>query len=147
MSAAGAARANIFRRFWNSETGPKTIHFWAPFMKWALVIAGANEMNRPVEKVSGTQQLSLFATGAIWTRWSMVIKPKNMLLASVNFFLAAVSLVQIGRIYNWRVNTLGDNSIDAFKYMLDIGSKPKEISSESSATATSVTSTTSESSK
>lgn len=146
MSAAGAARANIFKRFWNSETGPKTIHFWAPFMKWALVVAGANEMNRPVEKVSATQQLSLFATGAIWTRWSMVIKPKNILLASVNFFLATVSIIQIGRIYNWRVNTFGDSSIDAFKYMLDLNTKPKEILTEASTTSTPAT-TTSESSK
>lgn len=126
-AAAGAARANMFKRFWNSETGPKTIHFWAPFMKWALVIAGANEMNRPVEKVSAIQQLSLFATGAIWTRWSLVIKPKNILLASVNFFLGAVSIVQIGRIYDWRVNALGNTPTEAFKYMLDLDKKQKVI--------------------
>jgi hypothetical protein len=117
MSAAGT---NAFRRFLNSETGPKTIHFWAPFMKWALVIAGANEMTRPVENVSALQQLSLFATGAIWTRWSLIIKPKNYLLASVNFFLGSVSIVQIARIANWRINTIGDTPTQAFKYMLDI---------------------------
>lgn len=102
--ATGAAGANMFKRFLNSETGPKTIHFWAPCMKWMLVLAGANEMTRPVEKVSATQQLSLFATGAIWTRWSMVIIPKNYLLASVNFFLGGVSIVQLIRIANWRIN-------------------------------------------
>lgn len=117
---SGAAAGGAFRRFLNSETGPRTIHFWAPCMKWALVIAGANEMTRPVEKVSATQQLSLFATGAIWTRWALIIKPKNYLLASVNFFLGAVSIVQIGRIFNWRVNTLGDSPTNAIRYMLDM---------------------------
>lgn len=120
MSAAGA-----FRRFINSETGPKTVHFWAPMMKWGLVIAGVSEMARPVEKVSATQQLSLFATGAIWTRWAMVIKPKNYLLASVNFFLGAVSIGQIIRIYSWRTGVMGDSFSDALKYMLDIKDEKK----------------------
>lgn len=84
-------------------------------------MAGANEMTRPVEKVSATQQLSLFATGAIWTRWSMVIRPRNVLLASVNFFLGTVSIVQLARIFSWRVNTIGDTPTNAVKYMLDMG--------------------------
>lgn len=120
-SAAGGA----FRRFLNSETGPRTVHFWAPVMKWGLVVAGAGEMARPVEKVSAIQQLSLFATGAIWTRWAMVIKPRNMLLASVNFFLGTVSVVQIGRIYAWR-SSLGDSPLETFKYMLDMKDEAKE---------------------
>lgn len=133
--SAGAAGANAFRRFLNSETGPRTIHFWAPFMKWALVLAGANEMTRPVEKVSATQQLSLFATGAIWTRWAMVIKPRNILLASVNFFLGTVSIVQLARIYNWRVNTLGDTPTDAIKYMLDMGDDKAKTAAVTAAAA------------
>lgn len=39
-----------FRRFWQSETGPKTVHFWAPTLKWGLVFAGFSDMKRPVEK-------------------------------------------------------------------------------------------------
>ena len=78
-----ASNSNVL----NSETGPRTVHFWAPVFKWALVAAGLNDIQRPVEKLSGTQQIALFATGAIWTRWAgFVIKPRNMLLASVNFF-------------------------------------------------------------
>ncbi|GMM32031.1 mitochondrial pyruvate carrier [Martiniozyma asiatica (nom. inval.)] len=123
MASAGSS---AFRRFLNSETGPKTVHFWAPVMKWALVVAGASEMARPVEKVSATQQLSLFATGAIWTRWSMVITPKNYLLASVNFFLGGVSIVQICRIYKWR-SELGDSPSQVFKYMLDMEDDKKAI--------------------
>lgn len=32
--------------------GPKTIHFWAPAMKWGLVIAGISDINRPAEQIS-----------------------------------------------------------------------------------------------
>ncbi|KAK9465765.1 hypothetical protein V1512DRAFT_265322 [Lipomyces arxii] len=99
MAARGV---NGFQKFMQSETGPKTIHFWAPVMKWALVFAGISDLQRPVESLSGTQQLALFATGAIWTRWCLIIKPKNYLLASVNFFLGTVAGVQLGRlvVYN-----------------------------------------------
>ncbi|KAK9479505.1 hypothetical protein V1514DRAFT_328112 [Lipomyces japonicus] len=94
-----APHASKFQRFFNSETGPKTIHFWAPVMKWALVIAGISDLQRPVESLSGTQQLALFATGSIWTRWCLIIKPKNYLLASVNFFLGTVASVQLTRLF------------------------------------------------
>ncbi|ODV88213.1 hypothetical protein CANARDRAFT_26356 [[Candida] arabinofermentans NRRL YB-2248] len=108
--------SSAFARFLSSETGPKTVHFWAPVLKWSLVFAGASDMVRPVEKVSGTQQLALFATGVIWTRWSFVIRPKNYLLASVNFFLGSVAGYQILRIYNWR-RSIGDDIPSAFKYI------------------------------
>lgn len=96
MSAA--ANASKFTRYMNSETGPKTVHFWAPVMKWALVIAGISDFARPVETLSGTQNAALFATGFIWTRWCLIIKPKNYLLASVNFFLGCTASVQLSRI-------------------------------------------------
>lgn len=113
MSAIGMA----FRRFWQSETGPRTVHFWAPTLKWGLVFAGLSDMNRPVDKLSGAQNLSLLATAVIWTRWSFVIKPKNYLLASVNFFLGCTAGVQIGRILNYRL-TSGDTLSQAMSYML-----------------------------
>jgi mitochondrial pyruvate carrier 2 len=65
--------------FWNSEIGPKTVHFWAPVMKWGVVAAGASDFLRPAEKLSLTQNMALLATGSIWTRWCFVIRPKNML--------------------------------------------------------------------
>ncbi|KAJ5560265.1 hypothetical protein N7513_002664 [Penicillium frequentans] len=69
---------------------------------WALVIAGISDFNRPAEKLSLTQNGALMATGAIWTRWCLIIKPRNVLLATVNFFLGCVGVVQVGRIYNYR---------------------------------------------
>lgn len=114
---ATRAGQSAFQRFLNSETGPKTVHFWAPVMKWSLVIAGISDLNRPVEKVSGTQQIALMATGFIWTRWCMIIKPRNFLLASVNFFLGTVAAAQLGRLYNYQ-RSLGFTSGEAIKNIL-----------------------------
>ncbi|SCU92438.1 LANO_0E00870g1_1 [Lachancea nothofagi CBS 11611] len=113
-SAAGGA----FRRFLNSETGPKTVHFWAPTLKWALVFAGISDISRPVDKLSGIQNLSLLATGVIWTRWSFVIKPKNMLLASVNFFLGGTAGYQLSRICNYRLQQ-GDSTKQVIDYVIN----------------------------
>ncbi|KAG6316425.1 hypothetical protein E4U22_007093 [Claviceps purpurea] len=67
-------------------------------MKWALVIAGISDFARPAEKLSFTQNFALTCTGLIWTRWCLIIKPKNYLLAAVNFFLGLVGVVQVTRI-------------------------------------------------
>ncbi|KAG7661582.1 uncharacterized protein J8A68_004849 [[Candida] subhashii] len=124
--AASAQHASKFARYMNSETGPKTVHFWAPVFKWALVIAGINDIQRPVEKLSGTQQIALFCTGAIWTRWAgFVIRPRNMLLASVNFFLGGVAGYQIIRIVNYR-RDLGENPAQVFKYLVN-GDPTKQL--------------------
>jgi len=50
-------------------------------MKWAIVLAGISDLARPVEKLSVTQNGALTATGLIWTRWCLIIKPKNYLYA------------------------------------------------------------------
>ena len=78
--------------------GMKYIHFWAPLMKWSLVGAGFGDMLRPADKLSLNQSISLFATGAIWSRYSMVIVPKNYMLFAVNVFLAFVGGQQLARI-------------------------------------------------
>ncbi|KAK6462756.1 hypothetical protein DFJ63DRAFT_171600 [Scheffersomyces coipomensis] len=116
--ASSAQHTSRFARFLNSETGPRTVHFWAPVLKWSLVVAGFNDLQRPVEKLSGTQQLALFATGAIWTRWAgFVIQPRNGLLASVNFFLGGVAGYQLYRIIDYR-KALGDSNSQVFSYIL-----------------------------
>ncbi|CAH02831.1 mitochondrial pyruvate carrier [Kluyveromyces lactis] len=118
-----SAAGNAFRRFMNSETGPKTVHFWAPTLKWGLVFAGFSDTKRPVDKLSGTQNLSLLATALIWTRWSFVIKPKNYLLASVNFFLGCTAGYQIGRIIKYRIEE-GDSASQIVKYIINGAEKP-----------------------
>ncbi|OCL13915.1 UPF0041 domain protein, partial [Glonium stellatum] len=91
-----------FAKLWNSPVGPKTVHFWAPIMKWAVVLTGVSDFARPAESLSLTQNGALMATGAIWTRWCLIIKPKNIFLATVNFFLFLVGSTQVARILLYR---------------------------------------------
>jgi hypothetical protein len=70
------------------------------------------------------------ATGAIWTRWCLIIKPRNVLyvlilsalfprtlanatfffsLAAVNFFLGCVGVVQVSRIFMWQRSQKGSS--------------------------------------
>jgi hypothetical protein len=94
---ASTASASRLRQFINSSAGPRTVFFWAPAMKWALVIAGIRDLNRPVDRVSTAQNVALAATGAIWARWSFQIVPKNYSLATVNVFVCATGLYHLFR--------------------------------------------------
>lgn len=96
--ATAAPTEGIVQRLWNSPVGVKTVHFWAPVMKWSIVLAGVSDFARPAESLSLTQNVALTATGIIWTRWCFVIKPRNLLLAAVNFFLGCVGVTQVTRI-------------------------------------------------
>lgn len=89
---------------WNHPAGPKTVFFWAPAFKWSLVIAGLGDLSRPADQLSIGQSASLFATGVIWSRYSLVIIPKNYGLFSVNVFVALVQLVQLTRAYNYSLS-------------------------------------------
>ncbi|OQV16622.1 putative Mitochondrial pyruvate carrier 2 [Hypsibius exemplaris] len=90
------------RPLWEHPAGPKTIHFWAPFGKWTLVVAGLADATRPADKLSLNQSAALAATGAIWSRYSLVITPKNWSLFGVNMFVAATGFSQLARIWNYR---------------------------------------------
>ncbi|KAI1294598.1 Mitochondrial pyruvate carrier 2 [Halotydeus destructor] len=90
------------RPLWEHPAGPKTIHFWAPAFKWGLVGAAIGDIQRPVENVSVAQTTSLAATGLVWSRYSMVITPKNYSLFSVNLFVAGTNLYQLFRVYQNR---------------------------------------------
>ncbi|WFD31382.1 acylpyruvate hydrolase [Malassezia sp. CBS 17886] len=78
--------------------GPKSVFFWAPFMKWGLVVAGLKDLTRPADKLSVSQNSALALTGMIWVRYCFVITPVNYPLAAVNFFVGTNGLVQLGRI-------------------------------------------------
>ncbi|XP_007121700.1 mitochondrial pyruvate carrier 2 isoform X2 [Neophocaena asiaeorientalis asiaeorientalis] len=90
------------RPLYNHPAGPKTVFFWAPIMKWGLVCAGLADMARPAEKLSTAQSAVLMATGFIWSRYSLVIIPKNWSLFAVNFFVGTAGASQLFRI--WRYN-------------------------------------------
>ncbi|KAK3791432.1 hypothetical protein RRG08_046584 [Elysia crispata] len=91
-----------FRTFWEHPAGPKTIHFWAPGAKWALVVAGLGDLSRPAEKLSVYQSTALAATGAIWARYSLVIIPKNYSLFTVNVFVFLTGATQLSRALHYR---------------------------------------------
>lgn len=82
---------------WNHPAGPKTIHFWAPTFKWGISIANIADFEKPAENISYPQQLAVTATGLIWSRYSMVIKPKNWNLFSVNVAMATTGIYQLSR--------------------------------------------------
>ncbi|XP_032522440.1 probable mitochondrial pyruvate carrier 2 isoform X1 [Danaus plexippus] len=89
------------RPLWEHAAGPKTIFFWAPAFKWALVLTSIDEFRRPLEKVSPTQSATLAATGLIWTRYCLVIKPINYALSLCNFSLGVANGVQFLRAYRY----------------------------------------------
>lgn len=100
------------RPMWEHPAGPKTVFFWAPTVKWSLVIAGLADLKRPAEKLSVTQSTALAATGIIWSRYSMVIIPKNWNLFSVNVFVGGTGLYQLYRIFRYRQSLKGVESVE-----------------------------------
>nr|XP_033796936.1 mitochondrial pyruvate carrier 2 [Geotrypetes seraphini]XP_033796938.1 mitochondrial pyruvate carrier 2 [Geotrypetes seraphini]XP_033796939.1 mitochondrial pyruvate carrier 2 [Geotrypetes seraphini]XP_033796940.1 mitochondrial pyruvate carrier 2 [Geotrypetes seraphini]XP_033796941.1 mitochondrial pyruvate carrier 2 [Geotrypetes seraphini] len=90
------------RPIYNHPAGPKTVFFWAPVMKWGLVLAGLADMARPAEKLSTAQSGVLMATGFIWSRYSLIIIPKNWFLFAVNFFVGCAGTSQLYRIWSYQ---------------------------------------------
>ncbi|KAK0141033.1 Mitochondrial pyruvate carrier 2 [Merluccius polli] len=90
------------RPLYNHPAGPKTVFFWAPMFKWGLVMAGMADMTRPAEKLSLSQSGVLTATGLVWSRYSLVIIPKNWNLFAVNFFVGGAGASQLYRIWNYK---------------------------------------------
>lgn len=90
----------------NLYTKPTFTHlhvrfFFFIFRIQGLVIAGLGDLSRPANQLSIGQSASLFATGCIWSRYSLVIIPKNWGLFSVNVFVALTQLIQLTRAYNY----------------------------------------------
>lgn len=59
-------------------------------------------MSRPADQLSVSQSASLAATGIIWSRYSLVIIPKNYALFSVNVFVALIQCVQLYRAFTYK---------------------------------------------
>ena len=76
-------------------------------MKWGLVIAGASDLTRPASQLSLNTNAALMTTGLIWTRWCFVIRPKNVFLATVNFFLFLTGATQVTRILMYQRSLKG----------------------------------------
>ncbi|CAL8267148.1 unnamed protein product [Lota lota] len=96
------------RPLYNHPAGPKTVFFWAPMFKWGLVMAGLADMSRPADKLSMSQSCVLTATGLIWSRYSLVIIPKNWNLFCVNFFVGGAGISQLYRIWKFKQEQKAD---------------------------------------
>ncbi|KAK7180090.1 hypothetical protein DPSP01_011167 [Paraphaeosphaeria sporulosa] len=105
--STAAPEQSGFAKLWHSPVGPKTVHFWAPIMKWGLVIAGASDLTRPASQLSLNTNAALMTTGLIWTRWCFVIRPQNIFLATVNFFLFLTGATQTTRILMYQRSLKG----------------------------------------
>jgi len=81
----------------SSAGGPFTIHPWPPVTK--LMISGASmlELDRPTDKISLSQYAALTLTGAIFSRYGLVVSPINYPLTSVNVLLFFSSFWHLGR--------------------------------------------------
>lgn len=66
-----------------------------------LVIAGIGDLSRPVDQLSVSQSGALAATGVVWSRYSLVIIPKNYSLFSVNVFVACTQIYQLFRAFKY----------------------------------------------
>ncbi|XP_074027550.1 mitochondrial pyruvate carrier 2-like [Leptinotarsa decemlineata] len=84
---------------WHHPAGPQTIFFWAPFVKWGLVIAGLSDLQRHPSTISARQCTSLAVAGYIWSRYALVITPKSYFLFSANFFVAVTQTCQLIRVF------------------------------------------------
>nr|CAD7596805.1 unnamed protein product [Timema genevievae] len=85
---------------WLQGKAVATLEAYSPelnFYSQQNLIAGLSDLSRPAEKLSVPQSAALSATGLVWSRYSMVIIPKNWSLFSVNVFVAATGLYSFGR--------------------------------------------------
>ncbi|KAI9579943.1 hypothetical protein GQX74_000731 [Glossina fuscipes] len=86
---------NVLRPAWNS---PAVIsHSITLLCTQLLVIAGINDLKRPAEKVSLNQSVVLALTGVVWSRYAVVIVPKNYTMLSVNLFVLVTQGIQVIR--------------------------------------------------
>lgn len=73
----GTFGTNILQAHEFSERESKRLTYVC--LQWSIVLAGISDFYRPAESLSLTQNAALTATGLIWTRWCLIIKPRNIL--------------------------------------------------------------------
>ena len=105
MAFIGRFIPSALQPLWKHPAGPQTVFFWAPLIKWGLVGAALGDLKRPAHDLSMPQTFALAITGTIWSRYSVVIIPKNYGLLSVNAFVAVTNIYQFSRAYYAQVYT------------------------------------------
>ena len=92
-----AVVAPIGPAYLSSAGGPFTIHPWPPMTKLAISGTSMLELDRPTDKISLSQYSALTLTGAIFSRYGLVVTPINYPLTMVNILLFASSAWHLGR--------------------------------------------------
>ena len=80
-----------------SAGGPFTIHPWPPMTKLAISGTSLLELNRPTDKISVSQYSALTVTGALFSRYGLVVTPINYPLTCVNILLFGSSFYHLSR--------------------------------------------------
>lgn len=87
----------VLPAWFSSAGGPFTIHPWPPMTKLAISGTSLLEFDRPTDKISLSQYAALTLTGAIFSRYGLVVTPINYPLTGVNVVLFASSAWHLGR--------------------------------------------------
>ena len=85
------------KSFLAHPAGPFTIFFWAPTFKWMITISNIGDLEKPAHLISANQQIAIFATGIIWSKYALSVVPKNYNLMIVNVFMALSAGMQLFR--------------------------------------------------
>jgi len=99
MSAPAGQSA--FMRWVNSETGPKTVHFYGPLANWGLVLAAIADMNKPAENISPNMTAVMMIYSGLFMRFAWMVKPRNFLLLACHATNECAQTVQMARYQSW----------------------------------------------
>ena len=62
-----------------------------------ISISNIKDMEKPAQLISTNQQIAIFATGVIWSRYALVVRPINYNLMIVNMFMSMTAAYQLYR--------------------------------------------------
>lgn len=71
----------------------------------SLVIAGLGDLTRPASQISMNQSATLCGANLIWSRYSLIIIPKNWSLFAVCMFTSLTQFIQLARAYNYSLSS------------------------------------------
>ncbi|XP_033102224.1 mitochondrial pyruvate carrier 1-like [Anneissia japonica] len=76
--------------------------FWGPAANWGIPIAAMADMKRDPTIISPNMTAALCVYSLLFMRFSLMVKPRNMLLFSCHFTNECAQLTQMGRWANYR---------------------------------------------
>lgn len=74
---------NIFKTLMTKEMREylTSTHFWGPVLNWTIPLATLNDFfNKPPKYISGGMTLALTLYSAMFMRFALRVKPRNLLL-------------------------------------------------------------------